>query len=240
MAWCLFTLGLVTACEPVPIEARAATEPLHPLNASLVVRFGEARLLPASVTSASVRVLAEGVDLRRQVTVSAGALAIHLVVDDALLSSAPATVDVVLAGRPSLHALRFARGRRLERTQQLRFRLSGELAGQGATFRLLTIAGVLADGGLVAVEDPMELVFEGAIDPSSVVPESCPLARQEGALTLQPVLPDLAWWVVGNRSTLVLSGLPRGEALQLRLRDWALRDVAGRAPSPLLNITLDG
>lgn len=210
-----------------------------PLNGALVVPLDGRELLEASITERSVRVLAGQRALDRRVVTRDGALEVLLVVDAALLEAPPLEVTVVLAGAPSAHALRFRDGSRLERPRSATFRLSPGLGDGLRRLAPRALAGG-AFGRLVHdTGDPLEVQFDGVVDPATVGPSACPLARQAQGLGLAPVAPAVRWSIVGDQTVLHLGGLPSDEVLELRLRDWHVRDLAGRAPSPLLTAVID-
>jgi hypothetical protein len=212
-----------------------------PLNGSLVVEL-DATLDPLSVGPSSVIVRADdGSALACRLIVSGGQLMVVLQLDGPLLRQPPSHVEVVLAGLPSVHALTFLDGRRLSRTQRLRFELRPVLTMQAAgPVRLVEVAGRgVPPGDEVPLDGPLTLHFAGVLDPNTIRPEACPLYPVESGLVLtEPVLPAVEWTCVGERFEVTLDPGPARGRLQLDLRRFGLRDLEGRPPEPALVVQL--
>jgi len=210
-----------------------------PLNAPLRVVVQAGELDPLSVTPASVQVrTAAGRSLAHVTAVQDNLIEVFLVIDESLWANPPSDVLVVLAGSPSPHGLRSRAGARLRRSQSIGFRLENSLSASHAP-RLISVAGdPLPLDHEVSFSGQLDLVFEGAIDPLTVAPASCPLALRRAGLSLSPILPDCRWQLVGERFELTLEvGEDLGE-LRLNTRDLGLRGPQGRAPSPQVQVDL--
>jgi hypothetical protein len=197
---------------------------------------------PLSVDSRSVAVRrGDGDPLPARRAVVGGRLLVELRVDQALIRDRPVDVFVELSGLPAVDALFLLDGRRLEAPQRLRFEVSGSLETRGSRpTRLVRLGGrpVPPDGPL-RLDGPLTMVFEGVLDPATLVPEACPLYPLESGLVLgEPVLPELGWSCMGDRFEITLDPGRPARPLQLDLRRFGLRDLTGRAPEPALVVEL--
>lgn len=235
MAGCLVLPG----CQGrAALSVAGSGEPV-PLNGALRVLMRGGDLDPLSVTARSVQVLdSSGRAVNHVTSVHGNVIDVFLVIDREFWEAPLGEAHVVLAGRPSLHALRDRQGRRLASQASLRFELQPTLDAARAP-RLLSVGGqALPTANEVIFDRQLELVFEGAIDPRTIVPGSCPLAPRRAGLSLSPVLPDCRWSLVGDRFVLTLDvGEDRG-GLRLSTRELGLRGPQGAAPSPQVQVDL--
>jgi len=230
---------LTASCHEVErFSVSGSSEPV-PLNGPLRLVVHGADLDPLSVTPASVQVRAvDGRRLAHVTAVQGNVIEVLLVIDQSLWAQPPGDVTVLLAGSPSPHGLRGRSGVVLGRSESLGFKLQGSLSASHGP-RLVSVGGeAMPVDHEVRFSQQLELVFEGAIDPATILPRSCPLAPRRAGLSLSPLLPACAWRLVGERLELTLDvGEDRG-GLRLNTRDLGLRGPQGAAPSPQVRVDL--
>ena len=223
--------GLATAAIEPPGRLEVA------LNSALTVAL-DGPVDPLSVTARSVSATREdGRPLAARIATSAGRVVVELEVDQALLGEPPPVVIVRLLGLPSPHAVATLDGRRLGATAGIAFRASAGLEPRGWTpARLVEVAGHPPRPELaLPAGEPLVLVLEGVLDPSTLEPEDCPLFPVEQGLVLPaPLLPEVRWRCVGERFELSLGLGGRRGRFQLDLRRFRWRDLAGGIPEPAL------
>ena len=214
---------------------RSATGPAA-LNGALRLTFDE-DLDPLSVTRSSVRVAdAAGRPLESRLEVDGPVLSVLLVVGPELLASPPQRAQVRLAGLPSVHALSTRSGRRLRATVQAGFELRPGLEGRsGGGSELVAINGRPVSAGVpVTPNGPLVLGFDGVIDPDTVTAAGCPLFPTDGTLQLEPVVPRVAWQVVGQRFEVRLQLDGNEQSLEFHTRRSGLRALDGSRVEPLV------
>jgi hypothetical protein len=227
--------SILGACDADPgLTLRASPSGELWIDEPLRLAFDRA-VDPLAVTERSVRVTTmAGEELLRRVRVDGPALEISLRVDAGLLESAPPAVVIHLAGAPSLHGLVSQDGRRLARSLALTVPLGQGLApGARSAPRLVSVNGVLLDdptpprhAGLI------ELVFEGRVDPATLRPETCRLIPLAGDVALDPLAPQVTWWLEGDRFAVRLELPPGTGPLELRTRMLGLRGPGGAPAEP--------
>lgn len=226
---------MLGACDAKPgFALRSAPSGALWIDESIRLVFDGA-VDPLAVTERSVRVITTaGEQLPRRVRVDGSALEISLRVDAGLLERAPSGVVIHLAGAPSLHGLVARDGRRLERSLALPVPLGEGLApsARGAP-RLVSVNGVpLDDPTPPRHAGVLELIFEGRVDPATLRPETCPLIPVTGDVALDPLAPQVSWWLEGERFGVRLELPPGTGPLELRTRMLGLRGPDGAAPEP--------
>jgi hypothetical protein len=224
------------------VTARLASWAPIAVNDAIVVVL-ESALDPLRVTDGAVQVRAtDGRSLPARSRVQAGRLVVELLVDAALLADVPVSVELTLAGLPSVHALGTVDGRRLAATTHLDVPVdSAGLAALGrSSVRLISVAGHgVPPPSPLPCSGLLTLVFDGVLDPRTLGPGSCPLFPVDHGLVLgERMDPRVRWRCVGRRFEvdLDLTGV-RGR-YQLDLRQSRMRDLSGTAPEPALKTEL--
>lgn len=212
------------------------------LNEALVVTLDGA-VDPLRLSDRSVTVRADdGRVLASRCRVKAGLLVVELVVDDAILGDAPSSLELTLAGLPSVHALSTLDGRWLVRTTRLVLGVGPRgLAPIGASgARLIAVAGHdVPPPSPMAHSGALTLVFDGVLDPGTLDAGACPLFPVERGLVLgERVEPRLRWRCIGRRFEIDLDLVGMRGRFELDLRQTRMRDLSGAAPQPALKTEL--
>ncbi|MHC5209657.1 MAG: hypothetical protein ACYTG2_02940 [Planctomycetota bacterium] len=198
---------------------------------------------PLRVTNEAVQVLGpDGRRLSVRCRVQSGRLVVELEVDAALLSDPPSTLEVALAGLPSVHALGTVDGRWLASATRLHVPVaSPRLAPLGTpAVRVVSVGGHgIPPPSPIRLTGSLVLVFDGVLDPSTLGPGSCPLFPVEHGLVLgEPFDPLVSWRCTGRRFEVELDLSGARGRFELDLRQFRVRGLSGTAPEPALKTAL--
>ncbi|MFT7463810.1 MAG: hypothetical protein ACI9EF_002158 [Pseudohongiellaceae bacterium] len=238
LAWSL-ALGCRDSLPRTAPLSVALERSVLPLNGAYRVVVSGGDLDPLSVTASSVRVEdGLGQPLEHLTSVEDNTIDVFLVIDAELWESPPREVHVLVAGGPSLHGLRDRRGLALGAAATLTYAVEPTLTASQPP-RLVAVAGdSLPLDHEVSFSGRLQLTFNGAIDPNTLVGNSCPLGRRRLGLTVSPVIPVCSWRLVGDRFELTLDVGAEQGALRLSTRELGLRGVQGDPPAPQVQLDL--